>query len=267
MERANANPPGRMPVLFVGHGSPMNAIEDNDWSRGFRALGAALPRPKLILAISAHWFVPGTFLTGDERPKTIHDFSGFPPALYSMRYPARGDVEAARHIVRILGEERASLSTAWGIDHGVWTVLRHMRPQADCPVVELSMDQRIPPAEHLELGRKLAPLRDDGVLVIGSGNIVHNLRYAMMRKRRGDVSTPPWAARFDEEVAHAAERHDADFLVRALDTEDGSTSHPTPEHYLPLLYAFGAAGEGGGVRFPISGFDMGSLSMRAIVFA
>lgn len=253
-----------MPVLFVGHGSPMNAIEDNAWSRGFGKLGELLPEPKAILSISAHWYVAGTFLTGNEKPETIHDFGGFPEELYQIRYPAPGDLALARRAQKLTG---ASLSTDWGLDHGTWSVLLHLRPQADLPVVQLSIDGRLPPAKHVELGRALAPLREEGVLILGSGNVTHNLRHAFTAWHRGDTSTPAWAARFDAEVQQAAEQHDLAVLANLTATEHGRLSHPTPDHYYPLLYAAGAAGESGEVGFPITGFDMGSLSMRSILFA
>jgi 4,5-DOPA dioxygenase extradiol len=256
-----------MPVLFVGHGSPMNAVEDNAWSRGFRALAALLPRPRAILSVSAHWFVPGTFAGADERPETIHDFGGFPPALYAVQYPAPGDVALAHRVVGLLGPGRAAPSTDWGLDHGTWSVLVHLRPAADVPVIQLSLHDQLPTAEHLALGRALAPLRDEGVLVMGSGNLVHNLGHAMRSSRRGDLSTPEWARAFDADAARALERGDHDFLARALDGEGGRMSHPTPDHYLPLLYAAGAAGDSGAVSFPIEGFDLGSLSMRSVLFA
>ena len=258
--------PGRMPVLFVGHGSPMNAIEDNAWSRGFRALADLLPRPKAVLSISAHWYVSGTHLTGNEWPETIHDFSGFPRALYEVDYPAHGDVALARRVVELLGDSRASLRNDWGIDHGTWSVLVHLFPLATYPVVQLSIDGRLPPVEHTALGRALAPLRDEGVLVMGSGNITHNLAHALASYRGGDVSTPPWAAAFDRDVARAAEQHDADYLARVVVSDEGRMCHPTLDHYLPLLYVVGAAGGDTPVKFPITGFDLGSLSMRAVLF-
>jgi 4,5-DOPA dioxygenase extradiol len=258
--------PGRMPVLFIGHGSPMNAIEDNEWSRQFRSLATSLPRPRTVLSISAHWFVPGTFLTGNERPKTIHDFGGFPQALFDMQYPAPGDVELAKRVVDLLGPERASIRSDWGLDHGTWTVLHYLLPKADCPVVQLSIDERMAPAGHLALGRVLAPLRDAGVLVLGSGNIVHNLRYAMTNAARGDLSTPDWAAAFDADIARAIEQHDGAYLASAVENANGKMSHPTLDHFLPLLYAAGAADPSDAVRFPIQGFDYGSLSMRAVRF-
>lgn len=256
---------GRMPALFVGHGNPMNAVEDNAWSRAFRDLARALPRPRAILAVSAHWYVPGTFATANERPETIHDFGGFPEELYRVEYPAPGDPALARRAIGLLAGRSASLSAEWGIDHGTWSVLVHLRPAADVPVVQLSIDGRLPPAEHVAIGRALAPLRDEGVLVLGSGNVVHNLRHAFGAWHRGETATPDWARAFDEEVAAALARHDDDALVRLLATEHGRLSAPTPDHYLPLLYVAGASGADERVRFPIEGFDLSSLSMRAAI--
>ncbi len=257
--------PDRLPCVFVGHGSPMNAIEDNPWSRGFRSLGESLPRPRAILSVSAHWFVDGVHLTGDEHPRTIHDFGGFPEELSRVQYPAPGDPPLAKRAARLLGAWDASVSTDWGLDHGTWSVLRHMAPAADVPVVQLSIDARLPGRDHLVIGRALAPLRGEGVLLLGSGNIVHDLGDAFGRMRTGDASTPPWAGRFDASIARALEQHDADFLARALETPDGRRAHPTPDHYLPLLYAAGASEADDRVRFPVVGFDWGSLSMRSVI--
>lgn len=255
----------RMPVLFIGHGSPMNAIEDNTWSRGFRALGGLLPQPKAILAISAHWFVPGTFLTGNERPKTIHDFGGFPDELFRMQYPAPGNIALANRVVQLLGPERAALRDDWGLDHGTWSVLHYLRPAADVPVVQLSLDARMRPSAHVDLARSLVPLRDEGVLILGSGNATHNLRYAMSSYQRGDLSTPEWASRFDADVERASLQHDATYLAKAIETDAGRLSHPTLDHYLPMLYALGASTPTDQVQFPITGFDLGSLSMRSVL--
>jgi len=254
-----------MPVVFVGHGNPMNALEDNRWSRGFRALGRELPRPRAILAISAHWYVEGTFATSNARPETIHDFGGFPEALYRIHYPAAGDEGLARRAVELVGEHRAALRSDWGLDHGTWSVLVHLRPAADVPVVQLSVDLQLAPAEHLAIGRALRPLREEGVLLLASGNVVHNLRHAFGAWQRGEQGTPEWAHAFDGEVARGLQQRDSDALVRALGSEEGRLSHPTADHYLPLLYAAGAAEEEGAVRFPIEGFDMASLSMRTVV--
>jgi 4,5-DOPA dioxygenase extradiol len=263
---AAREPANRMPVLFVGHGSPMNAIEDNAWSRGFRSLADPLPQPKAILSISAHWFVAGTFATGNARPETIHDFGGFPDQLFQMQYPAPGSVDLANRVVRLVGDARAAIRQDWGLDHGTWSVLHHLRPAADIPVVQLSIDARLPPAGPLELARALAPLRDEGVLIMGSGNVTHNLRYAMTRMQVGDTSTPAWASRFDADVERATAQHDGQFLARAVENDAGRMSHPTLEHFLPLLYAIGSSDAADKVSFPISGFDLGSLSMRSVLF-
>lgn len=253
----------RMPVLFVGHGSPMNAIEDNAWSRAFRAMARELPRPRAVLAVSAHWYVAGTFTTGNARPETIHDFGGFPEELYRVRYPAPGSPGLARRAVELVGAGRAAVRDDWGLDHGTWSVLLHAWPEADVPVVQLSIDGRLPPAGHLAIGRALAPLRDEGVLVLGSGNVTHNLRHAFASMRSGDARTPEWARAFDADVASALEAHDTRRLEHALDGEAGRMAHPSPDHYLPLLYVAGAARPEDAVRFPVTGFDLGSLSMRA----
>jgi 4,5-DOPA dioxygenase extradiol len=251
-----------MPVLFVGHGSPMNAIEDNAWSRAFKQLGRELPETRAILCVSAHWYGEGSRVTGNDRPETLHDFGGFPEALQRVQYPAPGDVALAKRVVQLL--PGASLNRDWGLDHGTWSVLCHMRPNADCPVLQLSIDARLPGQEHFALGRALAPLRDEGVLILGSGNIVHNLRDAFGRMRRGDQQTPPWAAGFDADAERALLQHDGAYLSRAHEDARGREAHPTPDHYLPLLYAAGAALPSDRVSFPIRGFDAGSLSMRAV---
>jgi len=256
-----------MPVVFVGHGSPMNAIEDNRWSRGFAALGERLPRPAAILAVSAHWYVDGSYLTGNDAPETIHDFGGFPRALYEVRYPAPGKADLAERVRSILGGERASLRYDWGLDHGSWSVLRQMYPDADLPVVQLSIDRRLEPIQHYELARTLGELRDSGVLILGSGNIVHNLHDAFTRQRQGDETTPDWARRFDDDVSRALEQHDTSRLLTLWpNTDDGRMSHPTADHWLPLIYTLGASDRDDAVDFPLEGFDWGSLSMRAVRF-
>lgn len=251
-----------MPVLFIGHGSPMNAIEDNAWSRAFQQLGRELPKPRAILCVSAHWYGESTRVTGNERPETIHDFGGFPEALSRVKYPAPGDVALARRVTELVPSAR--LDSDWGLDHGTWSVLCHLRPSADCPVIQLSIDARLAGEEHLSLGKALAPLRDEGVLILGSGNIVHNLRDAFGRMRRGDAQTPEWARSFDADAERALTQHDGSWLARAHQDARGKTAHPTPDHYLPLLYAAGAATSSDRVSFPITGFDAGSLSMRAV---
>jgi 4,5-DOPA dioxygenase extradiol len=264
--RSGDSPPRRMPVLFVGHGSPMNAIEDNVWSRRLRELGKELPKPKAVLAVSAHWYVAGTFTTANERPETIHDFGGFPEALYRVQYPAHGKPDLARRAVQMLGDRGASTRADWGLDHGTWTVLVHLLPSADVPVVQLSIDGRLAPAQHLEIGRALSPLRDEGVLILGSGNIVHNLRHALGGLRANNPATPEWAREFDARVTRALSDRDSYALTQALDTDAGRLSQPTPDHYLPLLYVAGASTAEDPVGFPVEGFDLGSLSMRAVRF-
>ena len=257
----------KMPVVFAGHGSPMNAIETNRWSRGFAALAERVPRPRAILAISAHWYVDGTYVMANTEPRTIHDFSGFPRSLYEIEYPASGHADLARRVSDMLSEERAAPSTDWGLDHGTWSVLRWMFPQADVPVVQLSIDKRQGPQHHLAIGRALAPLRDEGVLLLASGNVVHNLRDAFSRMRSGASETPDWAQRFDDAVGHILEQHDGKALLSHWpETDDGRLAHPTPDHWYPLLYAAGASTEHDAVSFPTEGFDWGSISMRNVVF-
>ena len=265
MPDASGSTSGRAPALFVGHGSPINAIEDNVWSRAFRALGAALPRPRAVLCVSAHWCARGSFLTSNERPRTIHDFAGFPAPLYAVEYPAPGDPALARRAAALLGGG-ARTTDEWGLDHGAWSVLLHLFPRADVPVVQLSVDLSLRPAEIVAAGRALAPLRDEGVMVLGSGNVTHNLRHAFDSLRRGETAPPEWASSFDAAAARAVEARDLDFLEGALAGEAGRTAHPTPDHYLPLLYVVGAAADGERPTWPIVGFDMSSLSMRAALF-
>ena len=254
----------RMPVVFVGHGSPMNAIEDNQWTRGFQKLAGLLPRPKAVLSVSAHWYVPGTWVTGDEHPRTIHDFGGFPRELFEVVYPAPGDPALAREIQEMLAPARVSLDEdGWGLDHGTWSVLRHVFPDAGVPVLQIGIDETAPPRHHYELGRRLTALRDDGVLVVGSGNLVHNLHtYAWGRR---PVEPFDWAVRFEQRARELLLAGDHGPLV---DYEtlgrDAMLSVPTPEHYLPLLYILGLRREGEPVRFPVEGIDGGSVSMLTV---
>ena len=258
---------GRMPVVFAGHGSPMNVIDDNRWSRGFAALRNEVPRPTAIVAISAHWFVDGTYLTGDVHPRTIHDFGGFPDALYEIEYRAPGQVDLARRLRAMLGEERAGLRTDRGLDHGTWSVLRWMYPEANVPVVQLSIDRRLDVRGHYALGRSLAELRDEGVLILASGNLVHNLRDAIIHMQTGSTATPDWATRFDAHVAEAMTQRDTAALLSAWpDSSDGRMAHPSPDHWLPCIYAYAATDARDAVRFPTVGFDLGSLSMRNVIF-
>jgi 4,5-DOPA dioxygenase extradiol len=254
----------RMPSLFVGHGSPMNALDDNRWSRAFAALPKLFPRPKAIVAVSAHWVTPGTRATAGEHPPTIHDFGGFPKALHDLHYPAQGSRQLVTRLAETVG---ATPKDDWGLDHGTWSVLLHMYPDADIPVVQLSMSNQLTVAQHLAMGRKLSTLRDEGVLILGSGNVTHNLRDAFGRMQGGDATTPAWASTFDREVGDRTRRPDGEQLVGLLDTQEGRQSHPTSEHFLPLLYVHGASDANDTVSFPIEGFDMGSISMRAVLYS
>lgn len=262
--KSKGGQPSRMPVLFVGHGSPMNVIESNRWSQGFAQLRSLVPRPKAILAVSAHWYVEGTYLTASPTPKTIHDFYGFPRPLYEIDYPAPGKVDLAKRVRSLLGDERAALSTDWGLDHGTWSVLRWMFPAADVPVIQLSIDRRLHINQHFALGRSLRDLRDEGVLIVGSGNVTHNLRDAL--SRRGDTTTPAWAKRFDETIEKVITQHDAKKLVSLWpDEPDAKLAHPSPDHFLPLIYTVAASDTADEVRFPTEGFALGSISMRNIL--
>jgi 4,5-DOPA dioxygenase extradiol len=262
-------PSDRMPVLFLGHGSPMNAIEDNEYRRSWESLGgefgASRPRPALILCISAHWLTRGWWLTAMERPRTIHDFGGFPRELFEQQYPAPGAPAAAREISSSVAEPLLGLDTGdWGLDHGAWSVLKPMFPQADIPVIQLSMDYARPAAEHLALGAQLKRLRDRGVLIVGSGNIVHNLR--TMRRDAADDQAYEWAQEFDSTIAHSIGSGDLAALSGFQKLPTAQLAHPTYEHYLPLLYTAGAAQPDEPVRFFNTGYQGASISMRSVVW-
>ena len=229
-----------MPVLFLGHGSPMNAIEDNAVTRTWKQLGASLPRPKAILCVSAHWESRGVFVCAAEKPKTIHDFYGFPQQLFDVTYPAPGSARLAARVAEIVKSTRVRATDEWGLDHGAWSVLDVMYPEADIPTLQLSIDTAQPGAFHYALGRELGALRHEGVLLLGSGNIVHNLRLANFR----DPTPPDWVSRIDAISRERIEASEHSGLVdwRSLDPQI-SLAVPTPEHYLPLLYVLGAQRE------------------------
>ena len=254
-----------LPALFIGHGSPLNALRENEWTRAWAALGAALPRPRALLAISAHWYTTGTAVTAMAAPRTIHDFGGFPRELYEVRYPARGDAALARRVAQVLAPLSVAADESWGLDHGSWSVLLHMYPRADLPVVQLSIDAREPAQFHYDIGTRLRALRTEGVLVLGSGNVVHNLRlYA-----RGEPAQEPypWALRFENYIReHLTAGEHATLIDYDALGEDAQLSVPTPEHYLPLLYIMGAAAPGEPVSIPVHGIDAGSISMLAVQF-
>jgi 4,5-DOPA dioxygenase extradiol len=253
----------KLPVLFVGHGSPMNAIEHNAFTEALGGLGARLPRPKAVCVVSAHWVTSGAHVMTSAHPETIHDFYGFPRELYEVQYPAPGAPEEAAKVSsydpQIVPDEK------WGLDHGSWSVLRHMYPKADVPAFQLSLDERRSFWEHLELGREIQGLRERGVLILGSGNIVHNLRRIDWNNPLGAYD---WALEFDGRVKSAVEKHDARALAEPQKWGEAllETAHPTLEHYLPLLYCMGSTDERDEVSYPYEGFDLGSISMRAILF-
>ncbi len=255
----------RMPTLFFGHGNPMNAIQDNPWAPGWAAIGRQVPRPRAVLSVSAHWYVPGIAATAMARPRTIHDFGGFPRELFEVDYPAPGDPALVQRIAGLLAPLPVHADQAWGLDHGTWSVLRHVFPGADVPVVQLSIDETRPPAFHHALGQCLRPLREEGVLLVGSGNVVHNLHAYGWGRR--PVEPFDWATRFEARVREGVQRGEHAPLVEygALG-RDAELSVPTPEHYLPLLYVLGASVPGEPVAFPTSGTDGGSISMLSVQF-
>jgi 4,5-DOPA dioxygenase extradiol len=253
-----------MPVIFFGHGNPMNALADNAYTRKWTALGRALPRPRAVLCVSAHWYLPGTAVTAMPAPRTIHDFGGFPRALYEIEYPAPGSPQVAERVRSLLAPLRVDLDQRWGLDHGTWSVLRHVFPDADVPVVQLRIDETQPAEVHYKIGARLAPLRNEGVLVIGSGNLVHNLHtYAWGRH---DVAPFDWAVRFEARARELLRTGDHGPLVHYEEQlgRDAQLAAPTPDHYLPLLYVIALQGADDAITFPVEGFDGGSVSMLTL---
>ena len=248
----------KMPALFIGHGSPMNIVQDNSYTRDLAALGRDLPRPKAILVVSAHWLTNGTFVTAQAEPKQIYDFGGFPEELYKIKYPAKGYPDLALRVAELAPEVRPS--SEWGLDHASWAVLIHLLPKADIPVLELSLDLREAPEYHYAMGRKLAPLRDEGVLVIGSGNIVHNLRILDWDDPQAPVMD--WAAAFDAAAMECLVKRNHKGLMNYRHLPESARAVPTADHYLPLLYVLGMQGKDDPVAFTHEGFQNASLSMR-----
>ena len=241
----------------------MNALARNRYTERWAAIGAEIPRPKAVLCISAHWYVSGAALTVNTAPRTIHDFGGFPPELYQVQYPAPGDPQLARRVQKALAPLPVELDERWGLDHGTWSVLRHLYPQADVPVVQLSIDQTRAAPFHYEIGQRLAKLREEGVLIVGSGNLVHNLRaYEWGR----DADDPyDWAARFETAAKEMILSGESKPLIGYESLgRDAMLSVPTPEHYLPLLYVLGARQQGETATFPVEGIDGRSMSMLAV---
>ena len=254
----------QMPVLFVGHGNPMNSISANQYTRGWEALGKSIPEPKAILAISAHWYIPETRVTVMHPPRTIHDFYGFPKELYEIEYPAPGCPELAERVADLLKPDSVGLDQDWGLDHGTWSVLRHIYPKADVPVIQLSLGTRKSPEEHYRLGQQLKALRKDGVLIIGSGNIVHNL--SGFSWENPSTTPPGWAVEFEEWNRNLLMTGDASALIDYPGTgEMARLSAPTPDHYLPLLYLAGLYEPNDEASFPVEGFDGGTMSMLSVL--
>lgn len=252
-----------MPAFFFGHGNPLNALQENAWTQSWAAIGRNIHHPRAVLCISAHWYLPSTLVTAMTAPQTIHDFGGFPQELYQVEYPAPGEPDLARSVQEMLAPLPVNLDYSWGLDHGTWSVMRHVYPEADVPIVQLSIDETQPAAFHFELGKRLAPLRDQEILIVGSGNLVHNLHaYAWGRH----VPEPyEWAVRFEKVARDLMIGGKFDPLV---DYEslggDALLSVPTPDHYLPLLYVLGTKRNEETVTFPVQGIDGGSVSMLTV---
>lgn len=259
-----------MPAVFAGHGSPMNLVERNAFVKALEKLSKELPKPKAVLVVSAHWTTRGCFACSAERPKTIHDFYGFPEKLYGIEYPAKGDAELAIEMAAKLARFGAAATPSWGLDHGAWSILRKLFPDADVPAFQLSLDyaQEAPankPFEwHFEIGRELRSLRSKGVMILGSGNIVHNLQ--MADYENGDAEPFAWAVDFDAQAGKALERGDDDALLRPERLDGFAEAVPSWEHYLPLLYVLGAKKPGEKASFPFEGFQNASISMRCARF-
>jgi 4,5-DOPA dioxygenase extradiol len=251
----------RMPAIFFGHGSPMNTLEQNRYTQAWKQLGALAGKPNAILAISAHWYTHGTAVTAMDRPKTIHDFYGFPQALFDVQYPAPGDPTLAARVRELLAPVDVRLDQSWGLDHGTWSVLKHAFPTAEVPVVQLAIDDTKPAAFHHALGAHLAPLRDEGVLIVGSGNVVHNLRTIGW----GGGAPYDWAVRFKDYVRGAIE---AKHYERLIEYEragaDARLAVPTPDHFLPLLYVLGAQAPDETVHIAIDGLELRSIGMMSL---
>ena len=253
----------RVPAIFFGHGNPMNAISRNTWTDGWAEIGRTIAKPEAILSVSAHWYGPAVGVTAMERPRTIHDFGGFPRELFEVQYPAPGAPQLASKVAKLLGDGVIEDTVRWGLDHGTWSVLCHVFPEADVPVVQLSIDETKPAEWHYGTAKLLRPLRDEGVLIIGSGNLIHNLHaYGWGEK---DVEPFDWALRFEEQARSLMTASDHAPLVNyELLGKDAQLAAPTPDHFLPLLYVLGQQLDDDAVSFPIEGFDGGSISMTSV---
>jgi 4,5-DOPA dioxygenase extradiol len=253
-----SSPSSQMPALFIGHGSPMNALDMNDFTRAWALLGRSLPKPRALLVVSAHWYIGATAVTAMPQPRTIHDFYGFPPELWRFEYPAPGLPELAAEVVEIAKPTWVGLDQdQWGLDHGTWSVLAHLYPEANIPVVQLSINALKPMEYHLELGAKLSALRERGVLVLSSGNVVHNLRRVQWNEPNGVFD---WNERFDRHVEKQL-LEDPTSILRLTEHPDYAEAVPTPDHFVPLLYTAGLAMQEGKAKALVRGYAMGSLSM------
>lgn len=266
MSAEKENSTAKMPVLFLGHGSPMNAIEENDFTKSLKNISSKIPKPKAVLCISAHWLTEAPAVTSMLQPKTIHDFYGFPEALFKVQYPAAGQPELAKKISDNIKDPKiAQDDHEWGLDHGTWSVLRHVYPNADIPVVQLSIAIKNPGDFHLQMGEKLRWLREQGVLIVGSGNIVHNLRQIRWEP---EAKAFDWALEFDQWTKEKMLARDFKTLAQKFsDTSAGRLSVPTPDHYYPLLYILGAADKNDEISFEYEGIQNGSISMRCVKFS
>ncbi len=255
----------KMPVLFVGHGNPMNAITDNRYSQSWKSIGEQLPVPNAVLCISAHWLTKGTFVTMAEQPKTLHDFGGFPKELFAVQYPATGTPDYARRLISSIKSITVQEDFAWGLDHGAWSILKNMYPNANIPVFQMSIDATKPPLYHFNLAKELFELRNQGVLILASGNIVHNLGILSWD---GKIKAFDWALEFDAFVKNNIIDNNPLALIDYQKLGKLATlAHPTNEHYLPLLYALGLRDNTDTVQFFNEDMDLGSLSMRSVVFS
>jgi 4,5-DOPA dioxygenase extradiol len=253
----------RMPSIFFGHGNPLNALADNSYTRAWNEIGRSIPRPEAILCVSAHWYIPAVAVTSMANPRTIHDFGGFPRALFEVQYLAPGSPGLARRVAGLLGSGVIEDSDSWGLDHGTWSVLCHVFPNADIPIVQLSINENEPAEFHYKLAKKLAPLRDENVLIIGSGNLIHNLHSYAWGKH--NVEPFDWALRFEATARELISAHDhAPLIDYGSLGRDALLSAPTPDHYLPLLYILALQQEGEEASFPVEGFDGGSISMTSV---
>ncbi len=255
----------KLPVLFLGHGSPMNAIEENEFVRGFRKVGKEIPKPSSIIVVSAHWETKGTFVTAMEKPKTIHDFGGFPKELYGVQYPAPGNPELAKQIKNNVKKIEVGLDKNWGLDHGAWSVVKHLYPDADVPVIQLSLDYRKPPQYHYELAKELISLRKKGVLIIGSGNMVHNLRMVDWQRLDEVNYGYDWAFEASEKMKKIILSGDYKQLINYQSQgKEINMAVPTPEHYLPLLYSLALKDEKDGVTLFNDKAVGGSVTMTSV---